>query len=417
MLPRRLDHETNRREFLRGLAYGVVTFMALENVLCLPQAEALSRPFAGEHKIGANWFGTGADGALNLVGTGRLLGASSDKLVVANYTTAAIDATSTLTTQFPSQALVVFCMSTFSNSGHVHMDGGGSNTASANDQQLRLYALSSGKRGALLDKLIQAVGGGGGGTKAGVTGASTAGSAGNTGTSGVTNEGGGGGGGGSGASGVAGFTSGGGGSGGSATAWMGGNGGGGGGGCNNATGQAGGNATSSAAGDGGDGKGTAGRNVAGGGGGAGNSIGAGGANFGTVTTAGANGAGNPAGTLVIICKSTFTNNTGGIISADGSLGGAGGGAGSTVSGGGSGGSAGGGNVLIFSGGTATNSGTIRANGGASVLAVSNTPRGGAGGAGGAGSVQGPTQIAAWRQPFTLHQMLARIRDYVEDLAA
>ena len=119
-----------------------------------------------------------------------------------------------------------------------------------------------------------------------------------------------------------------------------------------------------------------------GGGGAGNPGGAG-YNLGT----GGNGTG---GLLVLLCKGNLVIGATGIVSADGSAGGNGGDGSSDGCAGGGG--SGGGSVNLFHGGTVSNSGTVRANGGAGGTVVSSYARNG--GAGGAGTTRIVKVVAA-----------------------
>ncbi len=113
--------------------------------------------------------------------------------------------------------------------------------------------------------------------------------------------------------------------------------------------------------------------------GAGNPAGTGTTSYGAITAAG-DGTG---GVLVIICRGNISIASGSIIQADGMLGA--GVIGYNYTPGSGGGGSGGGHVSIIYGGTLSNSGTIRANGGAAGTA-SGGNLASAGGAGGAGSV-------------------------------
>lgn len=107
------------------------------------------------------------------------------------------------------------------------------------------------------------------------------------------------------------------------------------------------------------------------GGGAGNPGGAGSAGGST------NGRMGTGGRLTVIVKGNITINTGGLIQADGSQGGDAPGTNTSAPGAGSGG----GHVSLIYGGTYTNNGTVRANGGPPGSAGVNSAAGGAGGAG------------------------------------
>lgn len=135
----------------------------------------------------------------------------------------------------------------------------------------------------------------------------------------------------------------------------------------------------------------------GGGGGAGN---AGGTGYDGGSTPSDQGGG---GTIILIVKGNLTIGASAVISADGGDGGSGGRYtdNSGVNNGGGGGGSGGGSILVLYGGTLSNSGTIRANGGSGGAAGTAYSGGesdkgnaaSAGNPGGAGSIQGPTKIA------------------------
>ena len=231
MLPKRIDAKLDRREFVLGLAYGVIGFTMLDMIVQIPDANAAAtQRFAGTYKTGHNWFGNGQDGALTVAsGTTTQLGSTANAVYLGQFTSITLSAaTSTLTAQNNLKAMILLVTGNVTNSGHIHMDGKGSSAATPSyNQLLSLYSLTSGKRGPRSQKYVLAAGAGGGNGHA--ASGNTNGGAGTAGSAGSTGQTGGGGGGGSGG-GSGGFNSGKGGNGLAGTAWASGPGGGGGGG-------------------------------------------------------------------------------------------------------------------------------------------------------------------------------------------
>jgi hypothetical protein len=309
---------------------------------------------------GGNYFGTGADGALNTSGNVNLdsdTGVNDTGVVIKNYTSITINSGHTVTATYRSKAMLLYCTGNVQIDGTLTMTAKGAAAAISSD-----VAISKFIANALLpnEKAYQTF------TAVQVGGAAGAANSGAGGT--ITNGTGGGGGGAGGAYGLSA-----GGTGAAGTAICGGSGGGAGNAVTGSNGAANGGQGGNAAAASGD------RAM---GGGAGNPVGTGSAS-GTGSVVAPTGGGG--GLLIIIAGGTVTIGASGVVSANGGNGGnANGGASGTASFGGGG--AGGGRIIILSAGAYTNSGTVQANGGAGGTAVnaSNSPI--AGGAGGAGTI-------------------------------
>lgn len=328
---------------------------------------------AGSGAAATNYFGTGADGSLSTTANVVLTSSQDGEMVVKNYQNLTINAGHTMTVSNRCRGLLLYVDGDLTVAGTLSMSARG-----ASADPVALGVAASGLQ------LWRALPTGSTGTAAavtnGLTGCGSAavaaeanqkyaagapsqvftiartganGGAGNYGTYGSPGSNGsagqsGGGGAGGGAAGTPGT----GGRGGIGTCFSGGPGGGSG---DGSTGQAG----SDTGGKGGDGSGP---NYMGG---VGNPGGA------SNQSSSASGTG---GLLIIVVKGNVTIQSGGVISADGVT--------NNTGADRMGGSSGGGNVLLLYGGTYTNSGSVRANGGGTAGSG-----GGAGGAGGNGSVQ------------------------------
>jgi len=324
----------------------------------------------------ANYFGTGADGALHVTsGTTSITTTLDGAATVKNYSSIIVDAGTILTASNRCQGLILYCTGNCDIEGTVHMNGLG---ASAAGVAATIYeytgktdGITSGVGPAPIGSFtIPAAGATGGAGGAG----STPGTAGTNGS--LLGQSGGGGGGGGTAGGS--YT---GGNGTAGTSFSGGSGGGGG--AYSSTPTNGGNAATNG-GAGGTGSTAGAANSGGGGGGAGHAAGAGGAGIGT-GTGGGTPSGGGGGYLVLIVGGNLTIGAAGVVSANGAAGGAGGacsnGAGVAGAGGGGGG---GGIAWVFYKGTLSYTGIVQALGGAGGVAGTATNGAGLGQAGGAG---------------------------------
>jgi hypothetical protein len=330
------------------------------NIAAISLGTGLSMSGTTLSATGGNYFGTGADGALNTSGNVNLdsdTGVNDTGVVIKNYTSITINSGHTVTATYRSKAMLLYCTGNVQIDGTLTMTAKGAAAAISSDVAISKFianALLPNEKALTTFTAVQ-VGGAAGAANSGAGGTITNGT----------------GGGGGGAGGAYGLSAGG--TGAAGTAICGGSGGGAGNAVAGSNGAANGGQGGNAAAASGD------RAM---GGGAGNPVGTGSAS-GTGSVVAPTGGGG--GLLIIIAGGTVTIGASGVVSANGGNGGnANGGASGTASFGGGG--AGGGRIIILSAGAYTNSGTVQANGGAGGTAVnaSNAPI--AGGAGGAGTI-------------------------------
>jgi hypothetical protein len=334
--------------------------------------------WSAQYISNGNWFGTGADGALNITsGTTSLTSTTDGAAVVKNYSSISISSGATLTLSNRCKGLILYCTGNCTINGTIKMDGLGASAAGSaltiSEYTQQSDGITTGQGPIIINTFSTPAAGGAGGAGAAGSAGGTGGT-GTAGTGGTAGQAGGGGGGGGSYSGSAG------GSGAAGTSYCGGSGGGGAayniatagnGSTNGGTGGSGANAGVSGAGGGGGGAGQP-------GGSAGSGDGAG--SNGSAATAGGG------GYLVLIVGGNLTIGSTGLISSNGTAGGNGGNGSGQVSGAGGGG-AGGGVIWIFYAGTLSNSGTVECLGGAGGTGGSTytTQKGGTGGAGGNGA--------------------------------